>query len=72
MSTQKDVRVRGFKFAAGSAGIKRSGKLDLGLIYSEVPACCAGVFTTNKVVAAPVVVSSPRVRSGTVPGGGGQ
>lgn len=57
--------VRGFKFAARSAGIKKSGKLDLALIYSEVPARCAGVFTTNKVVAAPVVVTVPRIEQGS-------
>ena len=56
--------VKGFKFASRAAGIKRSGKPDLTLIYSEVPARCAGVFTTNKVIAAPLVVSQPRVRSG--------
>ncbi len=56
--------VRGFKFAARSAGIKKSGKLDLALIYSEVPARCAGVFTTNRVVAAPVLISRPRAQQG--------
>lgn len=56
--------MRGFKFAARPAGIKKSGKPDMALIYSEVPARCAGVFTTNKVVAAPVVVSAPRIRQG--------
>lgn len=56
--------VGGFRFAARSAGIKKSGKPDLALIWSEVPARCAGVFTTNKVVAAPVVVSEERIRSG--------
>ncbi len=61
----KEIRtVKGFKFSARSAGIKKSGKPDLTLIYSEVPARCAGVFTTNKVVAAPVVVSAPRIRKG--------
>lgn len=64
MSEQKPPRVKGFKFASRSAGIKKSGRPDLALIFSEVPARCAGVFTTNKVVAAPVVVSAPRVRSG--------
>jgi glutamate N-acetyltransferase/amino-acid N-acetyltransferase len=57
--------VKGFKFAAHAAGIKKSGKPDLALIYSEVPARCAGVFTTNKVVAAPVVVTAPRIESGS-------
>ncbi len=61
----KGIRaVKGFKFSARAAGIKKSGKLDLALIYSEVPARCAGVFTTNKVAAAPVVVSAPRIRQG--------
>ena len=64
MKSTDKLKVRGFKFAARSAGIKKSGKLDLALIYSEVPARCAGVFTTNKVVAAPVVVSTPRIRNG--------
>ena len=63
---EKDERllVKGFKFAARAAGLKKSGKLDLGLIVSAVPAVSAGVFTTNKVVAAPVLVTAPRVRSG--------
>ena len=64
MSSQDLPRVRGFKFAARSAGIKKSGRLDLALIYSEVPARCAGVFTTNKVIAAPLVVTIPRIRQG--------
>lgn len=64
MSETSLPRVRGFKFAARSAGIKKSGRLDLALIYSEVPARCAGVFTTNKVVAAPLVVSQPRIGKG--------
>lgn len=58
-------KVKGFRFSAVSAGIKKSGKLDLGLIVSELPAVSAGVFTTNKVVAAPVILSAPRVRSGS-------
>ncbi|WP_305041710.1 bifunctional glutamate N-acetyltransferase/amino-acid acetyltransferase ArgJ [Geoalkalibacter sp.] len=64
MSSQNLPHVRGFKFAARGAGIKKSGRLDLGLLYSEVPARCVGVFTTNRVVAAPLVVSMPRIRKG--------
>lgn len=59
---QNIPRLAGFGFAALAAGIKKSGKLDLGLIHSVVPARCAGVFTTNKVVAAPLVVTTPRIR----------
>ncbi len=56
--------VAGFRFAAGAAGLKKSGRLDMALIVADRPAVCAGVFTTNKVVAAPVQVSAPRVRRG--------
>jgi glutamate N-acetyltransferase/amino-acid N-acetyltransferase len=56
---------KGYSAAAKSAGIKKSGKPDLALIVSETPACCAGVFTTNKVAAAPVLLTAPRIRQGT-------
>ncbi|MGK2944295.1 MAG: bifunctional glutamate N-acetyltransferase/amino-acid acetyltransferase ArgJ [Desulfuromonadales bacterium] len=55
---------KGFKAAACSAGIKKSGKLDLALICADKPLECAGVFTTNKVVAAPVKITESRVRQG--------
>ncbi len=54
----------GFKFAGIASGIKKSGKLDLALIYSEEPADCAGVFTTNQVIAAPLQLTRPRVAKG--------
>jgi glutamate N-acetyltransferase/amino-acid N-acetyltransferase len=56
--------VKGFTFAARSAGIRKSGRLDLGLIFSAKPARCAGVFTTNKVQAAPILVTAPRFSGG--------
>lgn len=46
----------GFSFAATHCGIKRS-RLDLGILVSDVPASAAAVFTTNQIVAAPVVAS---------------
>lgn len=46
----------GFKAAGVSCGIKKSGKKDLALIYCEAPALAAGMFTTNKFKAAPVLV----------------
>jgi len=55
---------KGFKAAACSAGIKKSGKLDLALICADKPVECAGVFTTNKVVAAPVKITESRTRQG--------
>ncbi|MBI5286728.1 MAG: bifunctional ornithine acetyltransferase/N-acetylglutamate synthase, partial [Deltaproteobacteria bacterium] len=56
--------VPGFKAAGISCGIKRGGKKDLALIYSETPATVAGVFTTNAVKAAPVLVDMERVKRG--------
>ncbi len=45
---------KGFKASGIAANIKRPGRRDMALVYSEVPAICAGTFTTNKVKAAPV------------------
>jgi glutamate N-acetyltransferase/amino-acid N-acetyltransferase len=52
----------GFKAGAAACGIKRrkpgaDPALDLALIAADAPVPCAAVFTTNKAVAAPVVVS---------------
>ena len=46
----------GFSADGLHAGFKKK-KLDFGWIVSEVPASVAGVYTTNKVIAAPVQVS---------------
>jgi glutamate N-acetyltransferase/amino-acid N-acetyltransferase len=64
MSESVFVVPRGFRAAAYSSGIKKSGKLDLALICADKPVDCAGVFTTNKVVAAPVKVTESRMRQG--------
>lgn len=55
---------KGFRYAARAAGIKKSGKPDLAIIVADQPAVCAGTFTTNRVVAAPVVLTRERLRSG--------
>ncbi|HZE20449.1 MAG TPA: bifunctional glutamate N-acetyltransferase/amino-acid acetyltransferase ArgJ, partial [Desulfobaccales bacterium] len=57
--------IPGFKFAAAAAGIKKTGDLDLALMVAESPAAAAGVFTTNRVKAAPVLVSRERLRRGS-------
>ncbi len=59
-----DFIVPGFSAAAASAGIKKHGGSDVALIFSDLPCSAAGVFTTNKVRAAPVLVSSEKVASG--------
>lgn len=53
-------------FASGvSAGIKKSGGLDLALLVSDRPAAVAGVFTTNLAAAPPVSFSRDRIKEGS-------
>ncbi|MGO9577995.1 MAG: bifunctional glutamate N-acetyltransferase/amino-acid acetyltransferase ArgJ [Desulfobaccales bacterium] len=56
--------VPGFKFAATAAGIKKPGVLDLALLVADTPAAAAGVFTKNRVKAAPVLITKDRLRAG--------
>ena len=58
--------VKGFRFSAVEAAVKKPGRLDLALILSEVHAAVAAVFTTNRVKAAPVLLSMERAAGGTV------
>jgi len=53
---------KGFRFAAVEAGIRKSGGADLALIVSETMAAAAAAFTTNRVQAAPLVVSRAHLR----------
>ncbi len=53
---------RGFSFSALAAGIKVSGRPDLALIESTVPAAAAALFTKNRVVAAPLEVGRESLR----------
>ncbi|MDX1764504.1 MAG: bifunctional glutamate N-acetyltransferase/amino-acid acetyltransferase ArgJ [bacterium] len=46
---------QGFRATGTACGIKKTGKPDLALIASDTPAAAAAVFTTNRVVAAPIV-----------------
>lgn len=62
-----DVRsfsVPGFKAWGIHCGIKKNGKKDLTIIYSDREAAVAGLFTKNRVKAAPVVLDMARVKSG--------
>jgi glutamate N-acetyltransferase/amino-acid N-acetyltransferase len=54
----------GFEAAGIAAGLKKKGKKDLGLIFSKVPANAAGVFTRNRVKAAPVILDEKRIKKG--------
>ncbi len=56
--------IPGFKFAAAMAGIKKAGVWDLALMAADEPVAAAGVYTTNRVKAAPVLITKKRLRSG--------
>jgi len=58
------MQVQGFSAAAVAAGIRYRDRLDLGLILSDRPAVAAGVFTRNRVKAAPVRLDIQRLRQG--------
>jgi len=56
--------VPGFLAAGIAAGIKKNGARDLGLLLSVKPCVAAGVFTKNRVKAAPVLVCKKRLQKG--------
>ncbi len=59
-----EVRVpRGFRWAALAAGIKQSGAPDLALAEAEAGSRAAAIFTTNLVVAAPLVVDRKHLKA---------
>jgi len=62
--------IKGFRFSALAAGIKKLGttRLDLGLITADTPATSAAVTTTNLVFAAPVALTRRRVSKGLLQG----
>src|SRR5215204_4016793 len=55
-STTGITAPQGFQAAGHHCGIKKSGILDLALIVSAVTGPIAGVFTQNRVAAAPVIL----------------
>jgi glutamate N-acetyltransferase / amino-acid N-acetyltransferase len=56
----------GYRFAGIYSGIKRkSSSLDLTLIVSDTPATAAGVYTLNRVVAAPVIIDRSKTPTAT-------
>ncbi|APA97701.1 bifunctional glutamate N-acetyltransferase/amino-acid acetyltransferase ArgJ [Nocardia seriolae] len=63
--TQGVTAPLGFRAAGIAAGIKKSGKPDLALVFNEGPEyAAAGVFTRNKVKAAPVLWSQQVLTGG--------
>jgi len=47
---------RGFRFASANCGLRKPPALDLGLIVTDQPVAAGGVFTQNRVQAAPVLL----------------
>lgn len=58
---KRSLIIPGFRFSGLSAGIKDSGEKDLALIYSDIPAVTAAIFTTNRIKAAPVKIGASRL-----------
>jgi glutamate N-acetyltransferase/amino-acid N-acetyltransferase len=58
------IVVPGYRFAGVRCGLKESGKRDVAVIASDVPAAAAAAFTTNRVKAAPVRVGIEHAAGG--------
>ncbi len=58
---------KGFMAGATFAGINKHARynLDLGILFSEVPCVATGLFTSNKIKAAPVILCQDRLPSKT-------
>ena len=58
------ISVPGFLASGVSSGVKKGGKKDLALIFSETPSSAVAVFTTNLVKAAPVLIGMEKIKQG--------
>ena len=56
---------RGFRASGVAAGLKESGRPDVALVVSDLPATAVGMFTRNRVVAAPVTLSRAQLADGS-------
>ena len=56
---------KGFLANGIKAGIKKSGRKDLALLYSEAPAVAAAAFTSNKFQASPLKISKLHLKNKT-------
>lgn len=54
----------GFLISTAEAAVKKPGRKDIAVIYSTVSAVASGVFTTNLVKAAPVLLDIERIKGG--------
>lgn len=60
---KKAILPLGFKANAVACGIKKKGKLDLALFYSDRPALASCQFTSNKIKAAPLKLNKEYLKS---------
>ncbi len=60
--TKSSQLPKGFKLATAKAGFRYESRPDLALIFSDTPAVCAGLFTTNLFQAAPVKVAMDNLK----------
>ncbi len=56
----------GFVACGVECGVRGSGSLDLGLLFSEAPCTSAAVFTRNVIIGAPLVVTREAIQNGDV------
>ncbi len=62
MRNETLTSVPGFRCGAAACGIKSKGQLDVGVLVADRLCAAAGVFTTNKVQGAPVLVCKEHLR----------
>jgi glutamate N-acetyltransferase/amino-acid N-acetyltransferase len=58
------ISASGFLAGAVRAGIKSKDEFDLAILCSEVPCTAAGIFTTNQIKSAPVILSQRHITKG--------
>lgn len=59
---KKAILPSGFQANGLACGLKRSGKPDLALLFSQTPAKAACLFTANKIQAAPIKVNKDNLK----------
>lgn len=64
--TFKAILPKGFQANGLACGLKKSGKPDLALIYSQFPALASAKFTTNSIIAAPLIVCKEHLKSAKI------
>ena len=68
MQASSESLPAGFRLSGSTVGIKASGRPDLTIVLADRPCVAAGVYTTNRVAAAPVgwcrgLTPSPAIRA---------